>query len=76
MKTFEQLDLTLEKRVPAQYPVCMICSGNVKRPCTIALEGGKEVGDGKVFLTCSACYTLFLRLEEFQRAGLFRCCVS
>ena len=67
-----QLDLNLSKRIPASYPICMVCGGNAKRACTIALEGGETIGDGKVFLTCSACYTLFLRLEEFQKLGLLR----
>ncbi len=68
----KQLDLTLESRVPAHYPICMVCAGNVKRPCTIALEGAEEIGDGKTFITCSACYALYRRLEEFQRLGFLK----
>lgn len=68
----EPLDVGLAQRVPAQYPICMICSKSLGRPFTIALEGGKEIGDGKVFLVCSPCYKLFCRLEEFRARGLLR----
>ncbi len=60
------------KRIPAHYPVCMVCAGNVKRPCTIALEGAMTIGDGSTFITCSSCYKLFLRLEEMYRLGMIR----